>query len=83
MKPVFHFTPEYLERCKSLTTDQIVQFLEDYRKVYSGSAAATTESVSIGVPEHLLEVFRTRCELEGVKYQTQIKKLMRDWLLDM
>ena len=82
MKPVFHFTPDYLERCKNLTTDQVVQFLEDFRKVYLGTSTATSKSVGLKVPEDLLDVFRTRCEIEGIKYQTQIKKLKREWLLN-
>jgi predicted DNA binding CopG/RHH family protein len=34
------------------------------------------------VPEDLLQAFRQRAELAGVPYQTQIKQLMRQWVLD-
>ncbi len=36
--------------------------------------------ISLKVPESLLDAFRGRCRLEGVPYQTQIKRLMSDWL---
>jgi len=32
-RPVQHFTPEYLERCRSLTTEQICRFVEDFREM--------------------------------------------------
>lgn len=82
MKSVFHFSPDYLERCKSLTTDQIVQFLDNYRKVYAGISAVKSKSVGLKVSDYLLDVFRTRCALEGVEYQAQINKLMREWLME-
>jgi predicted DNA binding CopG/RHH family protein len=40
-----------------------------------------TRLISLKVPEDLLDAFRTKAELHGVRYQTQIKKLMRRWLL--
>jgi predicted DNA binding CopG/RHH family protein len=36
--------------------------------------------ISIKIKESLLAAFRQKCELEGVKYQTQIKTLMSLWL---
>ena len=30
-RPVQHFTVEYLEQCKQLSPQQIVQFLEEFR----------------------------------------------------
>jgi uncharacterized protein (DUF4415 family) len=38
--------------------------------------------ISLKIPEDLLDVFKQQCELNGVKYQTQIKQLMRDYLLE-
>jgi predicted DNA binding CopG/RHH family protein len=32
------------------------------------------------VPEDLLSAFKARARLSGVPYQTQIKKLMVEWL---
>lgn len=78
-KAVQYFSPEYLEYCQKMTTVQIVQFLEDFGQL---QAAQTNESIliSIKIPKNLLQVFRTQCELKGVKYQTQIKKIMQEWV---
>jgi len=35
------------------------------------------------VPQDLLQAFRQKAELAGVPYQTQIKRLMREWVLDV
>jgi hypothetical protein len=32
------------------------------------------------VPEGLLEEFKKECTSKNLKYQTQIKKLMKQWL---
>ena len=81
MKPVQYFSDEYLEHCRKMTPDQIVRFLDDFRKLQSAGPAAPSKLISLKVPEDLLRTFRARCELEGTKYQSQIKKLMSDWLL--
>jgi len=32
-RPIQYFTPEYLEHCKQLSPQQIIQFLEDFRQL--------------------------------------------------
>src|SRR2546425_736792 len=54
-------------------------FLESFR-LLQGRAPSRSRLISLKVPEHLLDAFRGRCRLEGVKYQTQIKRLMSGWL---
>lgn len=78
MKPVQYFSDDYLEQCKGATTQQILEFLEQYRLLQD--RPTVSKLISMKVPEPLLEAFRRKCELEGVKYQTQIKKLMREWI---
>ncbi len=78
MKPVQYFSDEYLEQCKGATPLQILEFLEQYRLMQSKQAAS--KLISMKVPEPLLQAFRRKCELEGLKYQTQIKKLMQEWI---
>ena len=78
-RPVQRFSDAYLERCRALSPQDIVRFLEDFRKLH-GAANAPSRAISIRVPEPLLEAFRARARLLGVPYQTQIKRLMRDWL---
>jgi len=80
MKPVQYFSDEYLEHCKNMTPEQIVRFLDDFRQLQGAQTEARSKLISLKVPEDMLRAFRARCDMEGVKYQTQIKKLMAVWL---
>jgi predicted DNA binding CopG/RHH family protein len=78
MRPVQYFTDEYLEQCKKMTPEQILEYLESFRLL--NSPQDKTKLISIKIPESILKAFRTKCELNGVKYQTQIKTLMKEWI---
>lgn len=86
MRPVQHFTPEYLEQCREMTPDQVIRFMEDFRRLHgsgaTGVARARSRLISIKVPEDLLEAFKVKSRLEGRPYQAQIKALMKAWLAD-
>ena len=81
MRPVQFFADEYLERCRGMTPDQVIRFLEDFRTLH-GSRPSRSKLISLKVPEDLLDAFRQRAELAGVPYQSQIKRLMRAWVLE-
>ena len=36
MRPVQYFSDDYLERCRNLTPDQILQFLDEFRQLHGG-----------------------------------------------
>jgi len=78
MRPVQYFSDEYLEQCKKMTPKQILEYLESFRLL--NGPEDKTKLISIKIPESMLKVFRTKCELNGVKYQTQIKNLMKEWI---
>jgi predicted DNA binding CopG/RHH family protein len=78
MKPVQLFSDDYLEQCKDASPEAILEFLESFRLM--NKRPEKSKLISMKIPVSLLEGFRRRCELEGVKYQTQIKKLMERWL---
>jgi uncharacterized protein (DUF4415 family) len=78
-RPVQYFTAEGLARGREMAAEEILDFLETFRQLQS-QAAVPTRLISLKVPEDLLKTFRTRCELAGVRYQTQIKRLMREWI---
>ncbi len=78
MKPVQYFSDEYLEHCKKMTPLQIVGFLENYRNLLEKKEPSIL--ISIKIPKTVLDDFKFRCKKNQVKYQTQIKQLMRDWL---
>ena len=75
---VQYMSDEYLAQCKTATPKQILEYLESYRLMQAGEDK--TKLISVKISESLLSTFRHQCELEGVKYQTQIKALMRQWL---
>ncbi|MDE0226355.1 MAG: hypothetical protein OXP28_14670 [Gammaproteobacteria bacterium] len=78
-RPVQRFTAEYLERCSTLSPDDVARFLEDFKRI-QGASGARSRLISLKVPEPLLAAFKIQARLSGVRYQTQIKTLMRDWL---
>jgi len=80
MKTVQYFSDEYLQLCRKMTPDQIVQFLDDFRQLHGDTVRSKSKLISIKVPENLLNIFKTRAKLAGVPYQTQIKTLMKEWV---
>ena len=80
MKTVQIFTDEYLEQCRSMTPEQIVRFLEDFRLIHSHKHKTKSKLISLKIDPSLLGAFKTKCKLHNIPYQTQIKKLMKDWL---
>ena len=79
-KPVQYFTKEYLEQCKSMTPEQIIEFIENFRLLVS-HVPEKCHLISLKVEPSLLNAFKQKAKLHGVPYQTEIKKLMREWVL--
>lgn len=79
MRPVQKFSAEYLERCKEMSPGEIVRFLDEFGRVH-GRERSKSRVISMKVPEDLLGAFKTKARLHKVAYQTQIKKLMMEWL---
>ena len=80
MRPVQHFSAEYLAACREMTPDQIIRFVEEFRQLHAGTASRS-RLISMKVPEILLEAFRAKARLTGRPYQAQIKALMAAWVL--
>lgn len=51
MKPVQYFSPEYLARCREMTTGQILRFLDDFRRM----AASARPTKGLKAPEVILK----------------------------
>ena len=79
-RPLQYFSDEYLKNCQKLTPMQIVKFLDDFR-VLHGRAPEKSKLISIKIPENLLSIFRKKAELDGTRYQSKIKELMKEWSL--
>jgi len=80
-KAVQFLSDEALERSRAMTPDQIIRFLDEFRAVHA-ARPGPSKLISMKVPVGLLQAFKRKAELAGVPYQTQIKALMRAWLLD-
>ena len=78
-KTIQYFTQEYLKRCEGMTSDQIIEFLENYRMLFS-TIPEKSQLISLKIEPTLLKAFKRRAELEGTPYQTLIKQLMKSWL---
>lgn len=78
-KTVQYFTKEYLLQCKTLTPDQILEFLDNYQKFVT-KAPGKCLLISLKIEPSLLNAFKDKANLEGTAYQTKIKQLMRQWL---
>ena len=79
MKTLQKFSDAYLARCAAMKPDEVIRFLEDFRRIHS-PRKSQSKLISMKVPEDLLEVFKTKAKLSKIPYQTQIKQLMKDWV---
>lgn len=79
-KAVQYFSDEYLQQCREMTPEQIIQFLDDFRQLHGADSRSKSKLISIKVPENLLSAFKTKAALAGVPYQTRIKALMKAWV---
>ncbi len=52
MKQVQRFTDDYLDACRGMTPDQIIRFVDDFRKLHGGTPARS-KLISLKVPGDL------------------------------
>lgn len=62
-----------------VTPKQAVQFLEDFRLLYS-SKDEPTQAISLRVPGNLLRMLKTKASSDGKKYQSLMIELLREGL---
>ena len=84
MKAVQFFSDEYLAQCVEMTPDDIAKFLDEFRIIHGAKISGEKKSklISIKIPVSLLAAFKTKAALQNERYQTKIKQLMTDWVLD-
>lgn len=80
MKTIQLHNPEMVKQGQKMSTQQIAQFLEDFRLLHGSVKQQKSKLISLKVQPSLLTAFRFKCEQQNLKYQTQIKTLMTDWL---
>ena len=81
MRPVQFFSDEYLDQCKRMKPADVLWFLDEFRRLYAPARRTGSRLISLKVPEDLLEAFKAKARLHDVRYQTQIKRLMTEWLV--
>ncbi|MEM1023125.1 MAG: hypothetical protein AAGD10_10515 [Myxococcota bacterium] len=52
VRPVQYFTAEHLEYCRSLSTEQICRFVEDFRKMVFRAGSATPKKEAAANDAH-------------------------------
>lgn len=84
MKAVQFFDDGYLAQCADMTPDDIAQFLDEFRIIHGTKISSEKKSklISIKIPVSLLAAFKTKATLQNERYQTKIKQLMTDWVLN-
>lgn len=75
-----HFSESYLKESQRLSPTDVVRFIEEFQRIHSQSEAGDSVMISLRIDRGLLEAFRTRAKLEGIRYQTKIKSLMEEWI---
>ena len=81
MKAVQYFSDEYLQQCRDMSSEQVLRFLDDFRRLHA-RRPSTSKLISMKVPQDLLDAFKAKAKLNGKRYQAQIKALMRAWVLE-
>ncbi len=74
-----YFSKEYLQNCQAIRPDQIAQFLEDFRLLHT-SQPSKKRLISLRISESLLKAAKAKARAMGVPYQTQIQRLLEDWV---
>jgi|GEM_PF-4429121 len=77
-KRIIKFNPEYLKATRGATTTQIADFLECYRLLQGENSVEAP--ISLHISPELLNAFKAKCALFNRDEQTQIKKLMRQFV---
>ncbi len=65
---------------KALSEPASVTSIESPARTPALQKSEKSKLISIKIPEDLLSEFKSKAQLNGIAYQTQIKKLMRGWI---
>lgn len=79
-KTIQYFTQDYLKKCSTLTPDQIIDYLENYRLLVAKKLPEKCQLISIKIEPSLLNAFKQKANRNGIPYQTKIKQLMQEWM---
>ena len=80
-KTVQKMSRAQIEAGLKMKIEDRLKFVEEFMKLAHFAGVHRSKLISLKVPEDLLKVFRHKCEIEGVLYQSKIKSLMSAWVL--
>jgi uncharacterized protein (DUF4415 family) len=80
MKAIQYFSDDYLAQCRTMSPDQILRYLDDFRRLHAATPQVS-KLISLKVPVDLLSAFKAKAKMVGTPYQTQIKALMKAWVM--
>ena len=82
IKTVQYLSKEQIDTYRHMSTEHILDFLENFREMHLAMQSPPKKSklISMKVKEPLLHAFKAKAKIEGQPYQTLIKKLMEDYL---
>jgi uncharacterized protein (DUF4415 family) len=72
-------TKQIHKAAKRLTPKQTLEFLDSFARLVT-KQDKPTRAISLRIPANILEAFKAKTKSQDLKYQSQIVKLMRDWL---
>lgn len=79
-KGIQHFKTQDLRQGLKASPEQIIEYLEQYKNLV-GSVDTKRKLISLRVPENLLFLIKEKSKKEGVKYQTKIIEVLKEWAL--
>ena len=74
------FSAEYLQQCKKMNPEQIARFIEGFRLLHRSSSTSKKRLISLRISETLLGAAKSKAQLLGIPYQTQIQRLIENWV---
>ena len=78
-KAVQYFSDEYLETCKEMSAEEIIEFLETYRQLHFDPGPL--KQINLRLPENILIAFKAKAAREGMLYQHKIRELITEWAI--
>ena len=74
MKALQIFSDEYLEVCKKISTEEIAQFLDDFRQIHGEALPEKSKLISVKMPPSLLNAFKNSMQTRGKSIPNKNKK---------
>lgn len=80
-KALQHFSKDYLEHCAKMSNEERLEYLENFRLMVgevltAPENEAKSKLISLKMPVALLSQLKLRAQMEGMPYQSLLKKFI-------